>query len=300
MTVRRSQPIAEKVLSKIQRYQRSKVVDMKVFRAGKQTAEYMAHSVTADAELAKLPPAHAIYVYAQNRLSVMAEQLLMLKELDRLSRTFNEASELYTPVGPPMSPLTTSFYTCWSLFDVAAGLGKETLATIAMAVGRRMGMHEELLRLFGNMQASCMAIYRHEGIDREAIILRDLVTEQVFRVICAAGYQGKEGELWYVRVFPPPGPEFEEHVVFTTPYLLINPSESEWRAYFARTLPDGEPAQIQAAYTRHMKYGPSRLFWTEFVFEAFVNFRTDVIFLEGLPDVAESRPHSPVGLHNRH
>jgi hypothetical protein len=44
----------------------------------------------------------------------------------------------------------------------------------------------------------------------------------------------------------------------------------------------------------HMKFGPARDYWSEFVFEAYVNHRSDVIFLAGLPDVAESRPHSRV------
>ena len=43
-----------------------------------------------------------------------------------------------------------------------------------------------------------------------------------------------------------------------------------------------------------MKFGPGRDYWSEFVLEAYVNYRSDVIFLRGLPDVPESRPHSSV------
>ena len=45
---------------------------------------------------------------------------------------------------------------------------------------------------------------------------------------------------------------------------------------------------------RHMKYGPTREHWTEFVFEAYLNLTPQVITLRGLPDVPESRPHSRV------
>src|ERR1017187_8307920 len=38
--------------------------------------------------------------------------------------------------------------------------------------------------------------------------------------------------------------------------------------------------------------GTSRRYWTEFVFEGYVNHRPGAIYLEGLPDVPESRPHS--------
>jgi hypothetical protein len=42
------------------------------------------------------------------------------------------------------------------------------------------------------------------------------------------------------------------------------------------------------------KFGPTTRYWTEVVFEAYVNHQSDVIFLEGLPDIPESRPHSGV------
>jgi hypothetical protein len=41
-----------------------------------------------------------------------------------------------------------------------------------------------------------------------------------------------------------------------------------------------------------MKFGPARDYCSEFVFEAYVNHRSNVIFLSGLPDIPESRPHS--------
>ena len=49
-----------------------------------------------------------------------------------------------------------------------------------------------------------------------------------------------------------------------------------------------DPSRISIGSTRPRDY------WSEFVFEAYVNHRSDVIFLAGLPDVAESRPHSRV------
>jgi hypothetical protein len=114
------------------------------------------------------------------------------------------------------------------------------------------------------------------------------VTGAVCRAIDPTGYRGTRGELWYVRVLPPPWPG-GEHVVFTTPYILLQPAEREWQAYFRRAVPEGN-----TQYERHMKYGPARDYWTEFVFEAYVNHRSEAIFLTGLPDVAESRPHSRV------
>jgi hypothetical protein len=63
-----------------------------------------------------------------------------------------------------------------------------------------------------------------------------------------------------------------------------------WQAYFRRAVPQ---ASLEA-HERHMKFGPTRACWNEFVFEAYVNHRKEAVFLAGLPDVAESRPHSAV------
>jgi hypothetical protein len=43
---------------------------------------------------------------------------------------------------------------------------------------------------------------------------------------------------------------------------------------------------------RHLKWGTSRRYWPEFVFEGYVNHQAGAIFLKGLPDNPESRPHS--------
>jgi len=291
---RRSHPIADKLVKKMNRYVRGKVVDLKAVMTGMKNAEDLQKTVATREELADFHPAHAVYVYAQNQVSVMSEQLMALKEMDRFVKLLGKAEDEYMPSGPPMSPLTTSFFTCWAFFDACVGLAEETIGTTTMAVGSAFGMHDELVRVIGLMQDSRMGVFVHEGIDKDTIVLRELVTDRVCRAICPSGYRGQKGELWYIRVLPPPVPGLEEHVVFTTPYLLIKPSEHEWQAYFRRTLPNAPSVERIAKYEHHMKFGPARDYWSEFVFEAYVNHRSDVIFLAGLPDVAESRPHSRV------
>lgn len=287
-------PIADKLIKKMRSTAGAKVVDLSAVRESKSNAEEMQKTVATGKELADLHPTHALYVYAQNQISVMAEQLTMLREMDRFSRLISKAEDDYMPSGPPMSPLTKSFFTCWAFFDACIGLGRETLGTTIMAVGKSFGMHEDLVHVIGLMQQSRMAVYVHEGMKGDKVVLRELVTNRRCKVICPSGYQGRPGELWYVRVFPPPLPGLEEHVVFTTPYVLIESAEREWLAYFERTVAAATSDARIADYERHMKFGPARNYWTEFVFEAYVNHRREVIFLTGLPDVPESRPHSSV------
>jgi len=94
-----------------------------------------------------------------------------------------------------------------------------------------------------------------------------------------------------VRILPPPIHGSPEHVAFTTPYIVLHPEPRDWLAYFDRTFAGNPQAKIED-YERHMKYGPTRMYWNDFVFEAYVNYRTEAIYLAGLPDVPESRPHS--------
>ena len=41
-----------------------------------------------------------------------------------------------------------------------------------------------------------------------------------------------------------------------------------------------------------MKRGLDERFWLEYVFEAYASHRAEAIFLIGVPDIPESRPHS--------
>ncbi len=287
---RRSRPIADKLVKQMDEYINSKVVDLEAVMAGRKNAEELQKTIASREELADLHPAHAAYVYAQNQVSVMAEQLSALREMGRFVKTISKAEDEYMPSGPPMSPLTTSFFTCWAFFDACVGLAEETLGTITLSVGAAFGLNSELARVIGLMQDSRMAVHVHEGFDRERIVLRELVTNEVCEAISPSGYRGHKGELWYARVLPPPLADLEEHVVFTTPYLLIHPGEREWLAYFQRTLSGAEDRM--AAYEHHMKFGPARNYWNEFVLASYVNHRSDVIFLKGLPDIPESQPHS--------
>lgn len=284
-------PIADKVVKRVRSRAGAEVVDLAAVRQAKLDVEAMQDTVATPEELAEYHPAHAVYLYAENQASVMAEQLIMLPETDRFARLIERAEDTYLPNGPPVSPLTTSFFACWAFFDASVGLAQETLGTIMVAVGRACGVPQELLRVIGLMQDSRMGVYVNEGVDDGAVVLRELVTNDVRRAICPAGYDGQPGELWYARVLPPPIDGAEEHVVFTTPYVLIDPDEREWMRYFDRALPDGPLEERVAALAHHMKWGPTRDYWPEFVFEGYAYHRHDAIFLEGLPDVPESRPH---------
>ena len=71
-------------------------------------------------------------------------------------------------------------------------------------------------------------------------------------------------------------------------------AEGNVRVRWTEPKKNGGHGRRRIRYEHNMKYGPARDYWSEFVFEAYINHRTAVIFLAGLPDVGESRPHSRV------
>jgi hypothetical protein len=274
-------PIAEKLVAKMKRDVRGTFVNLKDVITGRAAADALQRTVATKEDLAGFDPAHAAYVYAQNHVSVMSEQLTALEEMAPLVDLVSQAEDLYMPSGPPMSPLTTSYFTCWAYFDACVGSSNETIGTAVLDVGAAFGMDSELLRLIRLMQGSRMGLYTCEGANDNLVVLREFVTDTVRRAVVPSGYRGRRGELWYARVFP-------------TPYIVLEPGPREWQAYFGRTVPEAPQQVCLDAYERHMKYGPTRTYWNDFVFEGYVNHRTEAIYLAGLPDVPQSRPHSEV------
>jgi hypothetical protein len=300
-------PIAKKVIAAAREgLKRKLMTNLADWREARLRAEDDRTTVISRENLSQYDPLHALYIYGQNQLSVLIEQMAALPMLDKLAGAYAAAFEEYMPSGPPMSPLTGSYFTCWGAFDLTSGAKKETLCTVATDFCQAQKVDEGLITLFETMQASRMGVYRHEGTSGRFVFLRELVTDQEIKAISPSGYLGKPGEVWLVRVLPPPFADLDLNysVVFTTPYLLGKPGpagrfrtdvEEDWSAYFKRNLAPGDQAAAGSAYELLMKYGLSRKYWNEYIFLAYRDFRHDVVMLEGIPDIVDSLPHADVG-----
>jgi len=284
-------PLVKKLLRALAQYRSRKIIDLQAFAAGRKHATDQQSSVISPQSLADLHPAHAIYAYAQNQASVLMETITALPALDRLTDLIVEASEEYMPSGPPMSPLSSSYFFYWSCFDAAIGTARETAGDCIAALARCAGAHPEFLRIIDIMRESRMGLYVCEGGDLQSVKLREFVTGEIASCIVPAGHRGQRGEIWLARVLPPPAQQFAQSVVITTPYVIINPGEREWREFLERTLRKTGINDPQQAYGQLMKYGLGMRYWSEYIFEAYVNYETSLVYVRGLPDVAGSRPH---------
>jgi hypothetical protein len=182
-------------------------------------------------------PVHAAYIFVHHITSVFSENVSRLPEMRTYAQEVGDAEEEYMPSGPPMSPLTMSFFSCWAFFDHRIGKTSDTLADCLIAANDTICMNADQLDALEKMSQSRMGIYEHQGTKGKHVRLKELVTDRNFVCLCTSGYQGKRGELWYARLLPPVVPELATyHIVFTTPYVLFGQSKDDWIAYLKRSM----------------------------------------------------------------
>jgi len=298
----RNNPISSKVLSGLRKTVNRKVIDISELRNARIDAENLEKSVITENELSKLDPLHGIYAYAQNKISVFVEQISALPALSKLTNAYTDAEDVYMPSGPPMSPLTNSYFSCWGFFDLCVGIKKETFGTVVIDICRFLGVDEGLIKVFECMQNSRMGFYIHEGVSEGFVHLRELITNKQMKVIVPSGYTGRQDEIWFARIMPEPFPELNcgYSIVFTTPYIIlemqnqrfISTSEMSWDLFFARNLGKTKIEDRNRAYEFLMKFRLNRHYWNEYIFEGYVSHQDDMILLAGFPDIPLSRPHS--------
>ena len=243
-----------------------------------------------------LDPCHAPYTFAQNVASFMAESISVMREAESYCRIFSKAEDEYLPAGPPMSPLTPSYFMMWAMFDVRFGSSRETIGSCVLHILSGVESPAWLIGVIERMQQSRMGFFVHCGSDGENVLLREVGTRETLSCLVPAGYIGNEGEIWFVRVLPPPSPLLRHHLVFNTPYVFLDHPEFVFVDYLEREL-----ARMMAGKRRlrtddprgHlMKYGPTPNHWNEYLFCAYLNHLNEVIFVTGIPDMPETLPHA--------
>lgn len=240
-----------------------------------------------------LDPIHAVYAYIQQISSHFAEGVSQLPEMKEYAQLAGDAEEEYLPMGPPMSPLTGSYFTCWAFYDLRFGKDGETIGKCQIDANDLFRMNPDQLDALRKLSDSRMGIYEHVGVVGGHVQLRELMTGDEFPCLCTSGYLGRPGELWYVRRLPPLMPELATfHVLFTTPYLLIEATKNDWTQYLKRTLLKVKGRDERDRLHRLLKYGLGKNYWNEFVFKAYHHHLAQAIFLAGIPDLKATLPHA--------
>jgi len=240
-----------------------------------------------------LDPIHAAYVFIQQTSSHFAEGVSRLPELKSFAKLVGDAEDEYMPLGPPMSPLTVSYFTCWAFYDLRFGKDGDTLGKCEIDANDIILLNDNQLDALRKLSESRMGIYEHVGSADGFIRLRELITGDEFPCHCVSGYQGRPGELWYVRRLPPLLPELaNSHVLFTTPYILIESTKGDWTQFLKRTLLKVDGENDRDRLYQLLKFGLGKNYWNEFVFNAYHHHQANAIFLTGIPDLKATLPHA--------
>jgi len=238
-------------------------------------------------------PVHAVYVYIQQISSLFAEGVSQLPEMKEYAKLAKEAEEEYMPSEPPMSPLTTSYFTCWAFYDLQFGPDGDTIGQCQIDANDLICLNADQLDALKKLSQSRMGIYEHVGMEGPLVKLRELITGDGFLCHCASGYRGRHCELWYVRLLPPLVPHLASyHIVFTTPYILTQTSKADWVTYLRRVMLPFRADNDREAIHRLLKVGPEPNYWNEFVFKGYHHHQQDAIFLAGIPDRDDTLPHA--------
>ena len=239
-----------------------------------------------------MDPVHAAYAFVQHITSYFAEGVSQFPEMKKYAKIVTKAEDEYLPSGPPMSPLTTSFFTTWALYDLRFD-GTDTLASCLIESNDVVGMNPDQFDSLKKMAASRMGIYENVGLDGPYVRLRELVTDAEYTCHNASGYRGRPGELWYVRLLPPLLPDLARYyIAFTTPYILIQASKQDWLQFFNRGMSQSGFGDDKEGLHRFLKYGSDSTYWNEFVFKGYHHHTSDAIFLAGIPDLKATLPHA--------
>jgi hypothetical protein len=299
-------PIATKVIEGLRQSMNSKIIDMMSWKKGVAEAESIAGKSPSFNALSHLDPNHAVYMHSMNTLSDYVESICQLPAVKKITDLYAKAEDEYMPGGPPMSPLTKTYFSCWGLLDLSVGKGRESFATIVLALCRYLKMDAHTIQVYQILAKSRMGFYMHEGVSGKIISFREIITNKEIKAICPAGYMGKKGEIWFTRIFPPPFESAAQYsIVFTTPYVIgeiesqnafKTGSEKSWLEFFDRNLNKTKIADPVASYEHFMKYGLNPNYWSEYIFLSFVNFQSDKIWCAGFPDIQASMPHTDEGM----
>jgi hypothetical protein len=289
-------PIASNLVAQARKHQNSKVLDLALARQTLAEAKEVQAAAPSGSKAG--PPEFRLCAAVHADIHHMAEQVLQLPAARRWGERIERAEDEYMPSWPPMSPISQSPFTTWSIYDLAIGLRRESLAESAFAMLNAFAPNREALPLVQALVSSRLGFYRCIDARGENVLLQEMLTEETHEAVIASGHVAKSGELWLSRVLPPPAAGTRS-VVFTSPYVILSPELNEWEAYFGRVLPPLRRATRAEAYVELMKQGPERDGWNEYIFKGYENHTDGAIFLVGLPDVVSTRPQSKVNWQHR-
>jgi hypothetical protein len=285
-----------KELNDVNKLKDEKIVDLEDVRNLKLIEKDMLEQIDENSEFffntaKEVDPLYAAYMHAirvfYNIFMAISEGSSFSNKFDTLIETIENLEEIYMPDGPPLSPLSMSYFSSWSYFDLSLDEERETLIDVVRAVLDNGNENPD--KLFENLSESYTCFFVIIGIDGKIFQLREFFTNKEYDVFLPTNYKWQKGDIVYTRILPSPIKKVNYCSSIMTPYK-VNGSIDEWMLFFKRHIKNKENANKE--YYKFMKYGPSQNYWNEYIMDAYNGYNSDVIFLTGIPDLPKTLPHS--------
>lgn len=227
---------------------------------------------------------HKSYLTTLNTVTFLAEEFSALPLFDEYADLLEDAMDEFMP-GSHLSPISNSYFTCWASFDLIFGKQKETIGSCLLDIGLKIDMDSYTLEIIKLLQDSLMSICVCEGKDEKYTYLKELCTNNIYKCIVASQHSGNEGEIWYSRILPCPFNFSDEHLVFTTPYIILDTSPNMWNKFIERNIFKIDSTDRVSSYQDFMKYGLSKTYWHEYIIKSHFRSNYTATYLQGMPKI---------------
>ena len=113
--------------------------------------------------------------------------MLSLREFKSLSKFFEKSADLYHPAYPPFSPITSSHFAYWQLFDVTSKQYGTIAQYFLSNIAKDLDIPFEVICAIESASFSRMGIYENLDFKNGVISLKELVLEKSLEATCPAG-----------------------------------------------------------------------------------------------------------------
>lgn len=245
-------------------FQGAKIVPFKELQTAQEAlaASVKKHDPEVDAVIAQLDPSFLVYMQAIEFVMVITHLISPHPSLQEVNQRLAQIQKQFLRKDRPIAILD-SYFNFWKLFDFPLDASHETFGTLCLQICDTFPECPQDLKLF--IQDAChsrMGLYVQTGANENVINLREIATQKTFQATCLTKYHGREGDIWFVRIFPPLG---QYSIMMTTPYIIQNGSDREWMAFFKNHGVDLDTTDWEKALNDLMKWGPTETFWLNYI-----------------------------------
>lgn len=251
---------------KASQHPNQKVVEINTFQDSEDFDDFFHEPEDDDlkAILEAMDPSFIIYMRMAEFLMMVSGLAVFDNSLKKMTNLIKRLEKKYLP-GDAISNISESFFNFWKLLDLIINEKNETIAALAADLAHYFDDNSEgLCELINKASMSRMGIYVHCGAEEGLIKLREIVTDNIIHAICPTSYEGKVGEIWFVRIFPPVN-ENTYPIIMTTPYIILNSTEDDWLRFFSKKGIKKGFFDTDYKLLQFMKYGPRIDYWLKYV-----------------------------------